>query len=481
MKRLCGAVFLSHTAAGRTIQSQRKRQPNGNRTATERTNGLFDGNGNQSRGRDMTTLTTRKLAALKPGKWASDGGPRGAGALVARKLLHGATIFYFRYTAPSGQRHVIPLGEYGGHALTLERARASAAKLSIRYRSGDRDLRVALEAEQSAKQANQADKRTRTLGALLEAYADQLVRSGKSSARSVRAELRHHVRDAWHKLWAAPLEDVTADDLLAIVAEPANAGKLRQAEKVRAYLRAAFAAGMKARHNANALPALRALRITANPAASLTPIEGANRARNRALSLAELRAYWQRIQAPEHGALRFHLLTGCQRIRQLARATEASFDVDTGSLRLLDYKGRRSEARQHHVPLLPDAIDAMRDMHAGVDGPHLFTLTAGESGADYSGVSKRIRKVAEAMSANGELPGGFFTPGDLRRTVETRLADAGISRDARARLQSHGLGGVQERHYDRHDYLLETRRALEVLHRLLTDTGANIVPIIKIA
>ena len=67
----------------------------------------------------MTALTTRKLAALLPGKWASDGGPRGAGTLVARKLLNGTTIFYFRYTPPSGQRRVIPLGEYGAHSLSL--------------------------------------------------------------------------------------------------------------------------------------------------------------------------------------------------------------------------------------------------------------------------------------------------------------------------------------------------------------------------
>jgi hypothetical protein len=43
---------------------------------------------------------------------------------------------------------------------------------------------------------------------------------------------------------------------------------------------------------AGAHPDLRDLRITANPARDLVTIEGANNARNRALSLAELRAYW---------------------------------------------------------------------------------------------------------------------------------------------------------------------------------------------
>jgi hypothetical protein len=37
----------------------------------------------------------------------------------------------------------------------------------------------------------------------------------------------------------------------------------------------------------------------------------------------------------------------------------------------------------------------------------------------------------------------------------------GISRDVRAVLLSHGLGGVQARHYDMHEYADEKRNALE--------------------
>jgi hypothetical protein len=226
---------------------------------------------------------------------------------------------------------------------------------------------------------------------------------------------------------------------------------------------------MKARHNAAALPALRELRIIANPARDLTPIAGANRARDRALSLAELRAYWQRIRkSPEHAALRFHLLTGCQRVKQLARTTNTDLDQDTRTVRLLDRKGRRSEPRQHYVPIPPAAQKAMREMQSGMAGPFLFTVTGGVSGMDYSGLSKRVRAIASAMLKAGELPGGMFTPGDLRRTVETQLAGAHTSKETRARLQSHGLGGIQDRHYNMHEYLNETRAALATLYRLLT-------------
>jgi hypothetical protein len=40
------------------------------------------------------------------------------------------------------------------------------------------------------------------------------------------------------------------------------------------------------------------------------------------------------------------------------------------------------------------------------------------------------------------------------------LAALGISRDTRAQLLSHGLGGVQAVHYDRHGYADEKRAAL---------------------
>jgi integrase len=118
----------------------------------------------------------------------------------------------------------------------------------------------------------------------------------------------------------------------------------------------------------------------------------------------------------------------------------------------------------------------MHAMQGGLAGPHLFTLTSGASGTDYSGLFKRVGAIVDAMLAADELPGGRFTVGDLRRTVETRLADAGVSIETRARLQSHGLGGVQARYYNMHDYLVETRAALETLHRLLTGSGAKVLP-----
>jgi hypothetical protein len=71
------------------------------------------------------------------------------------------------------------------------------------------------------------------------------------------------------------------------------------------------------------------------------------------------------------------------------------------------------------------------------------------------------------MLSAGELTAPFSL-GDLRRTVETRLAAAGLHSDTLAQLQSHGLSGVQWRHYNRHDYYAEKLSALKKIRDLMT-------------
>ena len=46
----------------------------------------------------------------------------------------------------------------------------------------------------------------------------------------------------------------------------------------------------------------------------------------------------------------------------------------------------------------------------------------------------------------------------IRSGVETLLAANGVSQEVRGHLQSHGLTGVQARHYDGHDYMPEKCR-----------------------
>lgn len=430
-------------------------------------------------------LTHKKLDSLDVGEWASDGGPRGGGVLVARKLQSGHVIFYFRYTDPTSKRSVLTLGTWDkkGQDLSLAAARQLADRWSVLYRSGVRDLQAFKEQEEGERQRAQDARRreeeaaaalaSATLGALLSAYVAQLRADGKSSAPSVERSIDNHVKKAWPKLWVTPAAEVEQQDLLAVLAKVTAADKLRQAAKLRSYLKAAYNAAIRSQQDARSLQALRDLKIFQNPATNLVAIDGASGVRDRALSVAELQAYWRRICAIDEtsGALlRFHLLTGGQRVEQLGRLTMSSFERDRGVITLLDKKGRRRVARKHDVPLVRRAVEDISVMNRGL-GEYVFSVTAGRSGASYRSLEDRIKKVCQAMEEAGELEKGAFTAGDLRRTVETRLAALGFQPSELAQLQSHGLGGVQARHYNRYDYLTEKRKALEALYELASGTA----------
>jgi integrase len=400
-------------------------------------------------------------------------GPRDAGfvrGFAVRTTAAGTKTFLLVYVSKDGQERRHRIGDYGPHTVTT--ARAEAARLRRIVDEGG-DPFADAKAARAKAEANRG-RDSASFGGLLTAYVDQLRRARKSSADKVAAELARTVQVPFPALWRGSAHAVTVDDLLRITGRLTGAAQWRQAEKTRAYLRAAYAACIASRGDAGTADLYAEFRHVHNIAADLGPISrpdatGENQAdAKRSLSAAELHVYWKRIKAApgSRGAiLRFHLLTGAQRAEQLARLTIRQWDRDAGTVLLLDGKGRRKRAREHLVPLIPDAAQALEAM-AGDAGPYLFTLDQGQHGAGYHTLRTHVGKIALAMVDAGEA-GATFTPGELRITVETRLAAAGVSKDVRAQLQSHGLGGVQGKHYDRHDYLDEKRDALERLRALL--------------
>ena len=98
-------------------------------------------------------------------------------------------------------------------------------------------------------------------------------------------------------------------------------------------------------------------------------------------------------------------------------------------------------------------------------GDYLVTVDGGESPAGYHRFWGAVSAVSEAMVAAGEVD-RTFTPGTIRKTVETRLAAKGVPDEVLARLLSHGLGGVQAKNYNAHRYDDEKRGALRKLRAL---------------
>lgn len=452
-------------------------------------------------------LTDKKINSLKPGQWATESNARGAGQLQARGLKNKRVAYYFRYTGAHQKQIRIPLGA----ELALAEARHKAAVLSRQHQEGlpISSLSCKTAAASSQTTFDQVHVKSQTFGTLLLTYVEDLNRRGCISTQEVRNTFQKHIHHAWPQLWQSPITTITTDHLLAIIRTVAEQNKLRAADKLRCYIRAAYAAAIQARQHIDGLPAFIALKISSNPARDIPPLRQSNQTKDRVLSLAELQAYWQHIKnlnTPAGALLRFHLLTGGQRIQQLARATYNDYDPDSQTLTLKDPKGRRYKPRQHVVPILPQTYEAMLIMRgiSGIqhtsdcanhnlnDNPlikndqsnYIWSVSYGQYGACHSTASKALKQVIEEIRQReatnnkddnaGESSLADFTLGDIRRTIETLLASKGISRETRAQLQSHGLSGVQVRHYDRHDYLREKKGALEVLYMLMQpDTSSN--------
>ena len=441
-------------------------------------------------------LTVNGLRTKWSGKdlWRSDGGARGAGRLVARVMQDGVA-FYFQYFVPNQGKEVkrsFPLGDYdeaGKRGLSLTQARDRAAKLARLYRDGITDLHAHFErqreseerarfAEEEAARRAAEDAKRGTLRQLLEVYVGHLDKHGKQSARDVRSIFNVHVLDAAPDIAERKATEVTADQFVALISTLTEAGKGRTAAKLRSYLRAAYSLAISSKTDPAAPLILRSFGIETNPVAGVGArvLSKYNRARKRVLDASEMGAFLRRVEALHDGAqkdvLRLLLFLGGQRPMQLLRVTPADIDLKAGTVTLYDGKGSRREPRRHVLPLIKEAAEILeRRLQWANAGIPLFS-TDDRSRMRHETLSVVVNEISAEMLKAREAREDFELR-DLRRTAETMLASLKVPSDVRAQLLSHGLGGVQNRHYDHHDYALEKKQALERWARHLTKLKAG--------
>lgn len=434
-------------------------------------------------------LTVKALRAPigknEPDQWLSDGAVRGSGALWARRSRRGVSL-YFRYTH-AGKKKALPIGawnETGEGGLTLAQARERAAALSAIYRGGTTDLhdhvqreREAAErtrrgAEEAAQRAAE-DAQRGTLKQLLDAYVAHLEQLGKQSTKDVRSIFTKHVIEDAPDVAARKATECSVDDFVGIIGKLVDAGKGRTAAKLRAYLRAAYSTAIRSRTDPDAPLTMRSFGITTNPIAGIGALSRFSRARDRVLSGPELGAFLRRIDGlapgPQRDALELLILLGGQRPVQLLRLKAADVDLSAGTVTLYDAKGARSQPRAHVLPLVKDAAAILkRRLGALAEGEPVFSTDAEHQmrvetlGAVVGEIVKSMRQ-SDPPEARED-----FQLRDLRRTCETLMAGLKISSDVRAHLLSHGLGGIQHRHYDRHEYAVEKKQALTKWNRELS-------------
>lgn len=237
--------------------------------------------------------------------------------------------------------------------------------------------------------------------------------------------------------------------------------------------------------------------VTVHPAARMR-IETEAVARERVLERAdELRAFWSLTEADRYmpasyaAALRVQLLTGC-RPGEVIGMTWDELDLDAGAW--LIPAARSKNKREHLVPLTPNLREIIEAQAQLWERSQAERASAGKStrstryvfpalrGGRYTDRQRALLLdgALDAFAADGHTL-ARFTPHDLRRTAETLMAAAGVSREYRDRVLNHVDNSVGGKHYNRHDFKDEKRAALETLQRSidarLGNVPSNVTPI----
>ncbi|MEI7457654.1 MAG: hypothetical protein WCK93_13120 [Nitrosomonadales bacterium] len=354
-----------------------------------------------------------------------------------------------------------------------------AAKVEAIHKAAKAEAEAAEEAEAAKLQAS-----TYTLKNLLNHYCDHLESLSRRSHGDARSIFKLHVYEAWPKIAALPANKVTGEQVADMMRGVVENGKGRTANKLRSYIRAAYQTALAARSKASIPLHFKPYRVTSNPGADTVPDESENKADKNPLSTDEMRLYWQTIK-PMPGfigaVLRLHLLTGGQRIEQLVKLKTS--DVNSDSITLYDSKGRPGKSpRPHTVPLIPLAAAALFEcklqgtyaISTDIDGfkKDGTETHKGDTHLAATTLSKWAVEAVKGMTIDSGSQGiPNFKTKRIRSGVETLLASARISKEMRGRLQSHGISGVQDRHYDGHEYMDDKRQALMTLIKLLDGPG----------
>lgn len=440
-------------------------------------------------------LTNQSIESVKVSageRWLSDDdGGRGGGRLAVRVRPDDRKLFYFRYSI-NGKRTAVPLGPYARSTtpgyLTLEEARQLARRYSVMHRDPmTRDVQAhrthsiesAEPAHTSPPEVAPSPKAAANQFTVIDVcnnYAQHLKRQGKQSASNVASWFRVHVEPThWARIPANEFTSRQAADLLRKIIE---AGHMTTAVHVRRCLHAAYQLARKAGTDPSVTGTVVDMGVESNPIAGTASLSQFVRPRARpALTNLELGHLWLALtEGPSAFDLvirfiRLSILLGGQRCLQLLRCKLTAIDLDTETITLLDPKGRRQAPREHSLPLCQLAkaeAMALRQMSKDLGNSFLVAGKKKDAPLTSGPISRALQPISAQLVREKKLEQPFQYA-DIRRTAETRMAALDISESARAQIQSHGISGVQVKHYDKWTYLPQKREALTKWERFLCD------------
>lgn len=271
-----------------------------------------------------------------------------------------------------------------------------------------------------------------TFGALVDLYMERHAKRNKRTWRQDERQIDRYLRPRWKSRTAA---SIRKRDVLEVLHVVHKAGPIA-ANRLRVLISRIYTWGAE-QDLVEHLPTM-----GTKPPAKENPGQ-------RVLGEGELGRLYLRCSTGEglDDAVRALVLTW-QRRSEVARMALSEVSGDLWEIPAARMKNKRP----HVVPLSPPLLAIVT-----------ARIVAGKVAArgrifgafDPAALTRHVAALSKAMG------GEPFTSRDLRRTCTTLAGKLGISKDDRARVLSHTDRSVTGRHYDRYDYLVEKRAALE--------------------
>ncbi|HTP95817.1 MAG TPA: tyrosine-type recombinase/integrase [Burkholderiales bacterium] len=372
-----------------------------------------------------------------------------------------------------------PLAKSDGNGLTFTLSASGTASWVLRYRIGgkQRELtlgrypdvtiaaarKLAMEKRVNVQQGvDVARQKQKSKQELARAWTfrhladDYLTRASQNLAAATVAGRRQQLRDyVFGRIGHLPAREVSPGDIVDIV-ERSSEKSLHVARLVLIAIREVFAHGV-ARHV-----------IEGNPCAHIKAkaIIGAPPSRRARIMLtdAELAVVLPLLKeiGRKNELASKILLATCTRIGELTRAEwkRVSFERKEWTIPPEHSKNKK----QFVIPLTEQVSEYFMELHRLAFGSR-FVLPLrqrhrgreGDGPMEATSLNAAFNRLHEKLGDRCRR----FTPHDLRSTARSHLAALGVDVLIAERCLNHSLGGLVAV-YDKHDYLSERRKALEL-------------------
>lgn len=289
-----------------------------------------------------------------------------------------------------------------------------------------------------------------TVQELCEGYIQSLKDNGKKRWDDAERTLEHDCKIPLYKKQA---NEVTSQEIADVIRGVVNRKALSQANRVRAYLHAAYAWGMSADLDTTLEKTDSRFKITTNPVSPIPKPQKGTVALDRWLSEEEIKQVWYVL--PKYtgplvvSALRLMLATG-QRTEEVLSMKWTDIEDDIWHL------PTTKNGKPHDVVLNETALSIIEEVRALTGKGEVLFLQKGASKTvmESNTLSHATRRLCKAEKLLR------FTPRDLRRTFKSMALKHGLQKDILDRVQNHSQHDVSSRHYIRWGFIDEKRTAM---------------------